>query len=87
MGVPTSEVGYTSATTWRGDHEVRKGHVVKLEKKNLMVRKNITFQYNIMQVKYMYTFGYATTNDSTINECYNEQFLSIKSGCYNEHRC
>jgi hypothetical protein len=32
MGVPTSEVGYTSATTGRGDHEVRKGHVVALEK-------------------------------------------------------
>ena len=29
----------------------------------------------------------ATTNDATTNECYNEQFLSIKSGCYNEHRC
>jgi hypothetical protein len=27
MGVPTSEVGYTSATTGRGDHEVNKGHV------------------------------------------------------------
>ena len=22
----------------------------------------------------------------TTNECYNEQFLSIKPGCYNEHR-
>jgi hypothetical protein len=32
MGVPTSEVGYTSATTGRGDHEVYKGHVVALEK-------------------------------------------------------
>ena len=31
--------------------------------------------------------GYATMNDATRNECYNEQFLSIKSGCYNEHRC
>jgi len=30
------------------------------------------------------TIGYATTNDPTINECYNEQFLSIKSGSYNE---
>jgi hypothetical protein len=28
------------------------------------------------------TVGYATTN-----ERYNEQFLSIKSGCYNENRC
>jgi hypothetical protein len=32
VGVPTYEVGYTSATTGRGDHEVRKGHVVALEK-------------------------------------------------------
>ena len=27
MGVPTSEVGYTSAMPRREDHEVRKGHV------------------------------------------------------------
>jgi hypothetical protein len=33
MGVPTSEVGYISATTRRGDHEVHKGHVVALDKK------------------------------------------------------
>jgi hypothetical protein len=32
MGVPTSEVGYTSATDGRGDHEVHKGHVVALGK-------------------------------------------------------
>jgi hypothetical protein len=30
MSVPTSEVGYTSATTGRGDHEVHMGHVVAL---------------------------------------------------------
>jgi hypothetical protein len=30
MGVPTLEVGYTSAATGRGDHEVHKGHVVAL---------------------------------------------------------
>jgi hypothetical protein len=35
MGVPASEVGYTSATTGRGNHEVHKGHVVALEKKNI----------------------------------------------------
>jgi hypothetical protein len=35
MGVPTLEVGYTSATTGRGDHEVHKGHVaLGKEKKN-----------------------------------------------------
>jgi hypothetical protein len=37
MGVPTSEVGYTSATTGRGDHEVRKRHVVALGKKLIVV--------------------------------------------------
>jgi hypothetical protein len=33
MGLPTSEVGYTSATTRRGDHEVHKEHEVALGKK------------------------------------------------------
>jgi hypothetical protein len=32
MDVPTSKVGYTSATTGRADHEVHKGHVVELER-------------------------------------------------------
>jgi hypothetical protein len=30
MGVQTSEVSYTLATTRREDHEVHKGHVVAL---------------------------------------------------------
>jgi hypothetical protein len=34
MGVPTSEVCYTSATTGRKDHEVHKGHVGALENNN-----------------------------------------------------
>ena len=34
MGVPTSEVGYTSAMPRREDHEVRKGHVGHWIKKN-----------------------------------------------------
>jgi len=40
MGVPTSEVGYTSAMPRREDHEVRKGHVghwTKKKKKNVNV--------------------------------------------------
>jgi hypothetical protein len=36
MGVPTLEVGYTSATTGRGDHEVHKGHMVVLGEKKLL---------------------------------------------------
>jgi hypothetical protein len=39
MGVPTSEVGYTSATTGRGDHEVHKGHVVALAKEKIYRKK------------------------------------------------
>jgi hypothetical protein len=42
MGVPTSEVGYTSATTGRGDHEVHNGHVVAFEKKQLFVYSAIS---------------------------------------------
>jgi len=36
MGVPTWEVGYTSAIPRREDHEVRQGHVgaLDLKKKN-----------------------------------------------------
>jgi hypothetical protein len=30
MGIPTSEVSYTSATARRGDHKVHMGHVVAL---------------------------------------------------------
>jgi hypothetical protein len=36
MGVPASEVGYTSATTGRGDHEVHKGHVVVVDTKKII---------------------------------------------------
>jgi hypothetical protein len=44
MGVPTSEVGYTSAITGRGDHEVHKGHVVALgEKKGKIKRRWCNF--------------------------------------------
>jgi hypothetical protein len=35
MGVPTLEVGYTSATIGRGDHEVHKGQVVALGQKKI----------------------------------------------------
>jgi hypothetical protein len=40
MGVPTSEVGYTSATTRRGVHEVHKGYVVVLEGKKILTARS-----------------------------------------------
>jgi hypothetical protein len=39
MGVPTSEFGYTSATTGRVDHEVHERHVVALDLKKVSIRK------------------------------------------------
>jgi hypothetical protein len=39
MGVPTLEVGYTSASTGRGDYEVHKGYVVALEAEKICVTK------------------------------------------------
>jgi hypothetical protein len=42
MDFPTSEVGYTSATNRRGDHEVHKGHVVALAKNKSRKRSYCT---------------------------------------------
>jgi co-chaperonin GroES (HSP10) len=39
MGVPTSVVGYTSATTRRGDHEGHEGHVVAVGKERKKEKK------------------------------------------------
>jgi hypothetical protein len=55
LGVPTSEVGYTSATTGRGDHEVHKGHVVALDKK---INKN-TKIYILMYLQVLPKFEFA----------------------------
>jgi hypothetical protein len=39
MGVPTSEVGYTSVITERGDHKVHKGHVVDIGGKKYRAKR------------------------------------------------
>ena len=41
MGVPTSEVGYTSATARRGDQESSYEHVLALEKEKEMFNKRV----------------------------------------------
>jgi hypothetical protein len=53
MGVPSSAVGYTSATTGRGDHEVHQGHAVAVRGKKLrgfkidsVVTETINYEYN-----------------------------------------
>ena len=49
MGVPTSEVGYNSATARRRDHESSYEHVVALEKK--------TFESELKRTVEMGTFA------------------------------
>jgi hypothetical protein len=45
MGIPTSEVSYTSATAGRGDHVVHKGHVVGA------LENNKQHKYQLMAVQ------------------------------------
>jgi len=52
-------------------------------------RRGDTYSTHVEEGKYIQytvqdTVGYATANDARRNECYNWQFLSIKSRCYNE---
>jgi hypothetical protein len=46
MGVPTSEVGYTSTTTVKGDHEVHKGEEKK-EYNFPIIRAYLTDEANV----------------------------------------
>jgi hypothetical protein len=59
MSVPTSEVGYTSATTGRGVHEDHKVHVVALVKKELFpviypeIATRVSFRLLIYSLKFI----------------------------------
>jgi hypothetical protein len=44
-GRPSSEVGYTSSTTGRGDHELHKGYAVALGEKNMKQVKKLGNKY------------------------------------------
>jgi hypothetical protein len=61
MGVPTSDVGYSSATNGRGDHEVHKGHVVALEKKIITKQLLITVTNAIVILIFNYLGGLGMT--------------------------
>jgi hypothetical protein len=55
MGVPTSEVGYISATAGRGDHEVHKGHVVALkERKKEKIKPIKILLYLVIHLCFIY---------------------------------
>jgi len=50
MGVPTSEVSYTSATARRGDNESSYEHVVALEKKSFVLIASSFYFRNIVHM-------------------------------------
>jgi len=58
MGVPNSEVGYTSAVPRREDHEVRKGHVGHWIKKKLNIHDQNPFLKYIYKTVHQYIYIY-----------------------------
>jgi hypothetical protein len=54
MSVPNSEVGYTSATTGRGDHEVHDRHVVALDLKITIIIIIIIIYCNWVATRWQY---------------------------------
>jgi hypothetical protein len=71
MGVPTLEVGYTSATTiGKEDHEVLKGHVVALKKAYCFyvgVTQETVFNRNLKCVYHM-----------RYSKCYGEEKFTLE---------
>ena len=53
MGVPTSEVGYTSAIPRMEDHEVPKGHVVAFGEGEVLIQK----LYIIITLNWYVSYG------------------------------
>ena len=54
MGVPTSEVGYTSVMPRREDHEVRRGHVGHWINNKKKVFNNSKFTLKHLKCSYMF---------------------------------
>jgi hypothetical protein len=55
MGAPALEVGYTSATTGRGDHEVHKGHVVAMGGKKTSVHVEVLLvKWKTLYLEYLF---------------------------------
>jgi hypothetical protein len=75
MGVPNSEVGYTSAITGRGDHAVHKGHVVAVDKKETSLLHVFGFLLAHLQMQ-VYNFSISLKTWTTA-EIVN---LSLKTG-------
>jgi hypothetical protein len=72
MVVPISEVGYTSATNGRGDHEVHKGHAVALGNYYYYYTTHSTWRYNLLFLQQMIqTFLKVFRNNVFYNGCNN----------------
>jgi hypothetical protein len=88
MGVPTSEVGHTSATTGRGDHEAYKGHVVALDKKKLSVNIILTNPVCVCYTDYVMWFWLFPVSTKTLKsvQCYTEAKWCSNCGTVFSHR-
>jgi hypothetical protein len=75
MGVPDSDVGYTSALTGRGDHEVHKGHVVALEKNKIKFKN-----FKKYLGHYLLIFRRRCTNNNWYIACVLRQLAATKVG-------
>ena len=67
MGVPTSEVGYNSATARRGDHENSYEHVVALERERKKpLCRVFTIIYDMM-INLLTAIGLTPGGSSTVH--------------------
>jgi hypothetical protein len=81
MGIPPSEVGYTSATTTRGDHKVHKEHVVALG------GGDFTVCIIIIPIQCLYNFQTVTGPSSVqINTKHAKGILKQKRSLSNIHK-
>jgi hypothetical protein len=76
MGVPTSEVGYASATTGRGDHEVHKEHVVAMKIYIYLFIKLKLGWHPVVVVQYTYTHKQYT--EQHIETIHNGTYITIR---------
>jgi hypothetical protein len=86
MGVPTSEVGYSSAITGRGEHKVHKGHVMALppppQKKKIIYIKLQLGWHLVAAVQHTFTQNtengiYITINKLNIHN--NKKLTNVRS--------
>jgi hypothetical protein len=86
MGVPTSDVGYTSATTGRRDHEFHKGHVLAVEKNKFYLqyfseRISLVHMNRSLHPKSFGNFVYPSSGNADIYKSYMDSGFNGRRHC------